>query len=77
MICSDGGSVPLSLLNRTAAWGEVFPTVAAIIDFSQAALKDKPTNVEGLLFKENEAGYLAGFLAGNYAKANDIDTIST
>jgi basic membrane protein A len=41
-----------------------FPdTNFAIIDFSQAGLKSKPTNVRGLLFKENEAGYLAGYLA--------------
>ncbi len=49
----------------------------AIIDQPQALLKGKPKNVEGLLFKENEAGYLAGFLAGSYAKANKIDTISS
>src|SRR5215216_2528819 len=29
----------------------------AIIDYSAAALKDKPSNVQGLLFKEQEAGY--------------------
>ena len=41
-----------------------FPdTNFAIIDFPQAGLKDKPANVRGLLFKENEAGYLAGYLA--------------
>ena len=40
----------------------------AIVDFSAAALKDKPKNVEGLLFKEQEAGYLAGYLAGLAAK---------
>jgi basic membrane protein A len=41
-----------------------FPnTNFAIIDFSQGGLKSKPTNVRGLLFKENEAGYLAGYLA--------------
>ena len=27
-------------------------------------MKSKPTNVEGLLFKEQEAGYLVGYLAG-------------
>ena len=55
-----------------------FPdTNFAIIDFPQAGLKGKPANVRGLLFKENEAGYLAGTLAGAYAKANDIDTISS
>ena len=36
------------------------------------ALKGKPKNVEGLLFKEQEAGYLAGYLAGLYAKDNNI-----
>ncbi len=48
-----------------------------MIDVSQASLKDKPTNVEGLLFAEQEAGYLAGYLAGDYAKENNIDTISS
>ena len=37
----------------------------------QPALKGKPTNVEGLLFKEQEAGYLVGYLAGLYAKDNN------
>ena len=40
----------------------------AIIDFSQAELKSKPTNVRGLLFKEQEAGYLVGYLAGLVTK---------
>ncbi len=41
-----------------------FPdTNFAIIDFPQSGLKSKPANVRGLLFKENEAGYLAGYLA--------------
>src|SRR5688500_1711241 len=44
-----------------------FPkTKFAIIDNSGVAkeLKGAPTNVRGLLFKEQEAGYLVGFLAG-------------
>jgi basic membrane protein A len=65
--------------------GEATNTVAtkvpnsnfAIVDFSAAALKDKPKNVEGLLFKENEAGYLAGYLAGLWAKDNNANTVST
>ena len=40
----------------------------AIIDFSQRELKSKPANVRGLLFKEQEAGYLVGYLAGLVAK---------
>jgi len=46
-----------------------FPNVNfAIVDFSQALLKSKPKNVQGLLFKEQEAGYLAGYLSGLYVK---------
>ena len=42
-----------------------FPnTNFAIIDVAQWGLKDKPTNVRGLLFREQEAGYLVGYLAG-------------
>ena len=40
----------------------------AIIDFSQSELKGKPKNVRGLLFKEQEAGYLVGYLAGLIAQ---------
>jgi basic membrane protein A len=40
----------------------------AIIDYSQSELKGKPKNVRGLLFKEQEAGYLVGYLAGLVAK---------
>jgi basic membrane protein A len=53
-----------------------FPdTNFAIIDFSQAALKDKPANVRGLLFKENEAGYLAGYLAALVVKDKGGDQV--
>jgi basic membrane protein A len=53
-----------------------FPdTSFAIIDFSQAGLKHKPTNVRGLLFKEQEAGYLAGYLAALVAKDKGGDQV--
>ena len=65
--------------------GEATATVAgklpnnnfAIVDFPASGLKGKPQNVEGLLFKEQEAGYLAGYLAGLWAKDNDATTVST
>ena len=42
-----------------------FPgTHFAIVDVSQAAMLSKPQNVRGLLFAEQEAGYLVGYLAG-------------
>jgi basic membrane protein A len=55
-----------------------FPnTKFAIIDVDATGLKGKPTNVQGLLFKEQQSGYLAGYLAGLYAKDNNIKTISS
>ena len=48
-----------------------FPnTHFAIIDVDQTTLKHKPKNVEGLLFHEQESGYLAGYLAGLVEKQN-------
>jgi basic membrane protein A len=49
----------------------------AIIDASFAGLKDKPKNAQGLLFKEQEAGYLAGYLAALWAKDNNAKVISS
>jgi basic membrane protein A and related proteins len=48
-----------------------FPdTKFAIIDVDATGLKSKPTNVSGALFKEQEAGYLVGYMAGLYLKDN-------
>jgi basic membrane protein A len=53
-----------------------FPNVNfAIIDFQQAAMKSKPKNVQGLLFKEQEGGYMAGYLAGLYVKKKGGDQV--
>jgi basic membrane protein A and related proteins len=57
--------------------GKVPSANFAIVDFSAAGLKDKPKNVQGLLFKEQEAGYLVGYLAGLWAKDNNTKTISS
>jgi basic membrane protein A len=72
--------VPVGFLmaDATNTVSTKFPNASfAIVDFSAAALKDKPKNVQGLLFKEQEAGYLAGYLAGLWAKDNNAKTIST
>jgi len=53
-----------------------FPdTNFAIIDFPQSGLKGKPANVRGLLFTENQAGYLAGYLAALYVKDKGGDQV--
>ncbi|HUH14858.1 MAG TPA: BMP family ABC transporter substrate-binding protein [Gaiellaceae bacterium] len=46
----------------------------AIVDYSGAPkdLKGKPTNVRGLLFKEQEAGYLVGYLAARQVTAKPV-----
>ena len=55
--------------DATAKVAKSFPqTNFAIVDFPSGALKGKPTNVRGLLFKEAEAGYLVGYMAGLYVK---------
>jgi basic membrane protein A len=48
----------------------------AIADVDQSGLKGKPENVEGLLFKEQEVGYLAGYLAALAAKRDGADAVS-
>jgi basic membrane protein A and related proteins len=54
-----------------------FPdTKFAIVDVDQASLKGKPANVEGLLFREEQVGYLAGYLAALEAKRAGGDGIS-
>jgi basic membrane protein A len=62
-------AVGFLMADATSKVAKSFPNVNfAIIDDSQSALKGKPANVEGLLFKEQESGYLAGYLAGLYVK---------
>ena len=40
----------------------------AIVDVDQTDLPGKPANVAGLLFREQQVGYLAGYLAGLVAQ---------
>ena len=62
--------------DATAKVAKSFPTTNfAIVDFPSGALKGKPKNVHGLLFKENEPGYLAGYMAGLYVKEKGGDQV--
>jgi basic membrane protein A len=49
----------------------------AIVDVNVSDLKHHPKNVQGLLFKEQEAGYLVGYMAGLYAKSKNITAVSS
>jgi basic membrane protein A and related proteins len=58
-------SVGFDQANAIAKVAKQFPdTKFAIIDVANGDLAGKPKNVEGLIFKEQEVGYLAGYLAG-------------
>ncbi|HEX7525011.1 MAG TPA: BMP family ABC transporter substrate-binding protein [Gaiellaceae bacterium] len=58
-------SVGFDQASAVAKVAKQFPkTHFAIIDVDQTTLAGKPKNVEGLIFKEQEVGYLAGYLAG-------------
>jgi basic membrane protein A len=64
-------AVGFLMADATATVAKKFPNVKfAIIDSSAPQLKGKPKNVQGLLFREQEAGYLVGYLSGLYAKDN-------
>jgi basic membrane protein A len=49
----------------------------AIVDVDVTGLKNKPKNVEGLLFREQQAGYLVGYGAGLWAKAHGGKVVSS
>jgi basic membrane protein A and related proteins len=54
-----------------------FPkTKFAIVDVDQSGLAHKPANVEGLLFKEEQVGYLVGYLGALTAKRDGQKKIS-
>ncbi len=67
--CVKGGSdltigVGFLMADAVAAVAQQFPNSKfAIIDYPFAALTGKPANTRGILFREQEAGYLAGWLA--------------
>jgi basic membrane protein A len=51
-------------------------TKFAIVDVDETSLKGKPANVQGLLFREEQVGYLAGYLAALEAKRDGGKGIS-
>jgi basic membrane protein A len=70
-------AVGFLMADATETVAKKFPnTKFAIIDFPQAGMKAKPANVQGLLFTEQQSGYIAGYVAGLYVKDNGGDTIS-
>jgi basic membrane protein A len=63
--------------DAVATAAKKFPGVSfAIVDVDQAFLKGKPQNVQGLLFREEQVGYLVGYLGALAAERAGGDTIS-
>jgi basic membrane protein A len=55
--------------NAVGSVAKKFPNAKfAIVDVDQTTIPGKPKNVRGLLFREQQVGYLAGYLAGLVAK---------
>jgi basic membrane protein A len=66
------------MADAMATVAKKFPnTKFAIVDVDASTLKGKPSNVTGLLFKEQQAGYLVGYMAGLYAKDNKATTVGS
>ncbi|HET9242837.1 MAG TPA: BMP family ABC transporter substrate-binding protein, partial [Gaiella sp.] len=62
--------------DATAAVAKRFPdTKFGIIDYPWVLLKGKPKNVRGLIFKEADAGYLAGVAAATVAKGQPVSFV--
>jgi basic membrane protein A len=71
-------AVGFLMAEATEKVAKSFPdTQFTIIDYPQVAMKSKPANVHGLLFAEQQAGYLVGYMAGLYAKDEGGKAIST
>jgi basic membrane protein A and related proteins len=72
--------IPVGFLmaDATDTVAKAFPsTKFAMVDSDATAEKGDPKNIEGLLFQEQQAGYLAGYLAGLYSKEHSYKTISS
>ena len=70
-------SVGYAQADAIAQAAKSFPdTRFAIVDVDQTTLKGKPTNVEGLLFREQEVGYIVGYLAALQAKRAGTNHVS-
>jgi basic membrane protein A len=64
------------MADAVAAVAKRYPnTKFGIIDFNAAALKGKPKNVRGLVFAEQQAGYLVGVAAAAVSKSKVIGSV--
>ncbi len=75
-LLGDGGydavvAVGFNLGGDAQTFAKAYPSVKVIM-VDSAPDNPAPTNVTGLLFREDQAGFLAGAVAGLYTKSNTI-----
>ena len=81
--CVRGGAgitiaVGFLMTDAIDAVGTSFPSSKfAIVDVDVATLKHHPKSVLGLIFKEQQAGYLVGYGAGLYAKLHHARVVGS
>jgi basic membrane protein A len=81
--CVRGGAgitiaVGFLMTDAIDAVGSSYPTDKfAIVDVDVATLKHHPKSVLGLIFKEQQAGYLVGYGAGLWAKAKNATAVGS
>ncbi|RDI75123.1 putative ABC-type transport system periplasmic component/surface lipoprotein [Gaiella occulta] len=69
-------AVGFLMSDSLSAVAKKFPkTKFAIVDVSAPFMKGKPKNVRGIVFAEQEAGYLAGVAAATVSKTGTVSTI--
>jgi basic membrane protein A and related proteins len=75
----DNLVISVGFLMQTATYqvAKQFPSVKFAMIDSDATAPPAPKNVEGLLFREQQAGYLAGYLSGLYSKEHGYKIISS
>ena len=72
--------IPVGFLmaQATDQVAKAFPSAKfAMVDSDATMEAGDPKNIEGLLFEEQQAGYLAGYLSGLYAKEHNYHIISS
>jgi basic membrane protein A and related proteins len=81
--CAEDGAgvtigVGYELATAVDQTATMFPRVQfAIVDVDVRTLTHRPPNVQGLIFKQQEAGYLAGYTAGLWAARRGGKTVGS
>src|SRR6266852_4181595 len=77
MACGSTSTVGFKLGDATIKAAKANPNIKFVmVDFADFTDKTPPSNLVGLLFKEDQPGFLAGALAGLLTKSNTIGAVA-